>query len=547
MYMNCAVIEVVPKGTHSKRLTAPQKKLGARDVARANVAAQSALASLPDLFVANLKAINNCVTTETTDVVFDAPGNDVAFADGKSRDAAASFAKHKCTGKGSKSAGTSSSSSSQPPSGPAPPGGSTSGNNGQWNKLQSSSESSKCDNSDGQWHPECDGSQKAASGSTSAEAKPAQQATQQQPVQDIKTGKEPSAKVEQQLNAYLAGLYGGKVPSGKRDTVSVPRKHNSKHTALKPTPKAKNTPKKDQDTKLQQELADIAGNDGPFKIPYPGTNNRHTARTTKPKKSHTSIIESKLRNLEGLVSKLLRLVSQKKGGKVQARGLDLNATMITSTTAENAPAMSSEPDAFDMFLLYLSRLQTTVIECIRNFTGTTPVLASEATADDVRRKRQLLIPDLTGAVGGEDGGVCDDFESDNGLDYDDLTPQPESLVADETNALQLAADESVLKSAHSASQLPPKLPSTAPETSSSPPEPDIATTFPYFLAPGPVEWPGPEHPGEGNLETMPMIVDDLGPGSEEAVRKWFEELAGGELDGELVGGEDADGTDRVGM
>jgi hypothetical protein len=120
MYMNCACVEVVPKGTHSKRLTGPQKKLSARDVARTNVAAHSALASLPDLFVANLQAINNCVTTETTDVIFDEPGNDVAYADGKSRDTAASFSKNKCTGKGSQSAG-SSSSSSAPPSGPPPP------------------------------------------------------------------------------------------------------------------------------------------------------------------------------------------------------------------------------------------------------------------------------------------------------------------------------------------------------------------------------------------------------------------------------------------
>jgi hypothetical protein len=571
MYMNCAVVEVVPKGTHSKRQTFSQKKISARDVARTNVAAQSSLASLPDLFVANLKAINNCVTVETTDVVFDAPGNDVAFADGKSSGAAASFAKDKCTGKGSQNADVSSSSSSLPPSGPPPPGASSSGNN---EKPQPSPSSSKCDNSDGQWHPDCPGSsssQKAASSSMSTEAAPAQQAPQQQSMQDVRTGKEPSAKVEQQLDVYLSGLYGGKVPSGKRDVGAVgPAKEKlvvSKRYCSKSSPKstlkANNTSDSEHHITLQQELSDVAGNDGPIKMPYPGDGN--TARTIESKKNETSIIMAKLQMIEGLGAELLRVVSQRKGGKVNARSLDVNATLITSNTTANTTAVSPQPSTFDLFMSYLSRLQTTVIECLRGFTGTTPVAANGTavaganTTTVAAWKRQTAVPDP-----GSDGeaqaldwsGMLDGFPGANahvGTDDDKdsmATPsslhapvQPGSLVANitsanATNLLQIAADEAAAESAASSSS---KSSSSTLSSATSLPEPDIATTFPYFLAPGPVQWPGPNNPGEGNLETMPTIVDDLGPGSEDAVRKWFEDLAGGKLDEDLVGGKDGSG------
>ncbi|KAF2036165.1 hypothetical protein EK21DRAFT_52581 [Setomelanomma holmii] len=123
-------------------------QLDARGVTTTNAAAQSALASYPNLFVANLASINDCVTKETTDVVFDNPGRSVDFGDEESGSAAPSFKKGECTGKGSKSAGSStSSSSSAPPS--SPQGSSSSGSSGQWQSSGQSSTSSGCNLGDG--------------------------------------------------------------------------------------------------------------------------------------------------------------------------------------------------------------------------------------------------------------------------------------------------------------------------------------------------------------------------------------------------------------
>ncbi|KAF1978212.1 putative endoglucanase, partial [Bimuria novae-zelandiae CBS 107.79] len=64
MYMNCAVVDLVGAETSASR--------------------QAALARYPDMYVANLKGVNDCTTKETTDVIFDDPGDDVVYGDGLS-------------------------------------------------------------------------------------------------------------------------------------------------------------------------------------------------------------------------------------------------------------------------------------------------------------------------------------------------------------------------------------------------------------------------------------------------------------------------------
>jgi hypothetical protein len=128
MYMNCAVVDIVPKGGRTKASgRRPPQQLGTRETSKANAAAQVALSSYPDLFVANLESINKCVAPETYNVVFDNPGRTVEYGDSVSASSKASFGKGICVGSGHISAPTSSSSGSPPLSG----GSSSSGNNWQ--------------------------------------------------------------------------------------------------------------------------------------------------------------------------------------------------------------------------------------------------------------------------------------------------------------------------------------------------------------------------------------------------------------------------------
>jgi hypothetical protein len=667
MYMNCAVVDVKPKGSRNKRWDGQPEKITARDVARANVAAQTALSGYPPLFVANLKTINSCVTKETTDVVFDNPGKDVAFADGTSRSVSASFAKSKCTGQGSKSAGSSSSSSSPSSSGQS--GGPSPGNNGQWNgggqpqqqqqQPQSTSQTSgspKCDLSDGQWHPECNGNasgQQSMSGSKASgvsQAKPVQQSSQQQSKQDPTTVKQPSPKVEKQLDAYLSNLYGSHTSRKEREAAPVQQVKDTKAIS-EPAAKSianndslKNTspqllanepfPRKHHTT-LAHELDDVAGKDGPFEPNYEGLHtlqqsrvecaratvkclspNRwiksgectwecsrkgrstkrstfvHEVQSAEPKKTKNTIIsmiESRLKNLETLMSRLLAFVEKKGEGKIQPRHGTNVTTTITPITTATPNGTASPPTPFDRFLMYLARLQTTVIECIRHIASTSPLVTNGTMIVSIedappaeligKTKRQLIIPELRGILealvasltggpnhsNGQDRS-CKDFDWANV--YDDIkhetdtnlypstqetNNEPTSHMANATSAqywnrtasavnatnpLQEAADESAFKDDILAAQQ-----ANTPPTD---PESDEAALLPNFFLPGPVltscvnvDWPGPNNPGEGKLEKMPAVVNDLGPGSEEQVEKWFENLEKGRVDA-LTGGDEAE-------
>jgi hypothetical protein len=669
MYMNCAVVDVKPKGSHNEGRDGQPEKMSARDVARANIAAQTALSGYPPLFVANMKSINSCVTKETTDVVFDNPGKDVAFADGTSRSASASFGKSKCTGQGSKSAGSSSSSSSPPTSDQL--GGSSPGNNGQWNgggqpqqqQPQSTSENNektKCDLSDGQWHPKCNGNtsgqqdMSGAKASGVAQAESTQQSPQQHSIQDLTTGKQPSAKVEKQLDAYLSTLYGSHASNKQREAAPVqqaknekviskpavkPVVHKSSTKNIRPQSKINNTFPGKHHTTLAHELDDVAGKDGPFESNYEGLHTsqqprakcardttgcsspnrwikrgecmwecsrkgRSTKRSTfvhevqnaQPKKANNSItgmIESRLKKLEAMMSRLLAFVEKKRTGKIQSRQDTNVTTTINATATATANKTASPPTTFDLFLIYLARLQTTVIECIRNIAATTPIVTDGTTTISIevappaktvdRTKRQLIIPDFGGIAeamflslanglkrikgkarsgkGFDWTKVYDDLKTESELNVSHSTQtsvEPTSLAlnttssqssngtasaVNATNPLQEAADKDAFKDGVFAAQQ-----SNTPPLD---PESDAAALLPYFFLPGPVltsgvnvDWPGPNNPGEGKLEKMPTLVNDLGPGSEEQVRKWFEGLAKGQVDA-LTGGEET-GKDVTG-
>lgn len=203
--MNCAVVDIT------------NKNKGKRDT---QATAAKALSRYPQLFVANLANINNCKVQETTDVVFDDPGRDVSYGNGDSPTMKSAFRKGECTGKPTKNAGSKDASSDNS-------GGAGAGqwSAGQWSApAPSSSKSNDCAASiaSGNWHPECDGSgsRKTESKQQSTQPKFQQKQEDRQPQQSQqlqrpkqyspkKSGKgKPNTKVQQELDAYLATLYG---------------------------------------------------------------------------------------------------------------------------------------------------------------------------------------------------------------------------------------------------------------------------------------------------------------------------------------------------
>ncbi|KAF2262377.1 hypothetical protein CC78DRAFT_606243, partial [Lojkania enalia] len=68
MYMNCAVVDIIGKEDSRKKRSLNDDYEWA------------ALARLPDMYVANLKGINDCTTSESVDAIFDDPGNDVVYS-----------------------------------------------------------------------------------------------------------------------------------------------------------------------------------------------------------------------------------------------------------------------------------------------------------------------------------------------------------------------------------------------------------------------------------------------------------------------------------
>jgi hypothetical protein len=328
MYMNCAVVDVVPKGSNDnddkdkkRQLVIPEPDIEKRDTQHANAAAQKALSSYPGLFVANLKSINDCVTKETQDVIFDTPGKSVQFADGQKSSAKPSFGKGKCTGKGSKSAGSSSPNSSSPP--PSSPGG----DNGQWQPSEPSKLSDGTNCNDGQYHPACYGgpdAQKAITADSTPTAKstsltPAQATAAlneqgQQQVSDVKTGGQPSPKVEEELDAYLKELYGNK---------------HSKRAACKKT----------SHRPCQAPSRWIKRGECTWRCERKGR--ASTIQKTTPKQKQ---IEQKLQSLEDEMEILVKLVKEKKGAaKASAKGVRRQESgeepvfHITSFPAGGAP------------------------------------------------------------------------------------------------------------------------------------------------------------------------------------------------------------------
>src|SRR5690242_333065 len=222
MYMNCAVVDITNK-RQSKRDT--------------QISASSALSRYPELFVANLANINSCKIQETTDVIFDNPGRDVDYGNGDDASMKPSFNKGECIGKPSKNAGSKDTSSSK--------------SGGQWSapaqsssKTSSNSNDCAAKNRDGFYHPECAG----GSAPTKQQVqRPAQQQPQQRPQQQQQSQpqkqstskqqnkKKPNTRVQQELDAYLATLYGRGL--ARRDAVPAPSYveiHGSKETSASP-------------------------------------------------------------------------------------------------------------------------------------------------------------------------------------------------------------------------------------------------------------------------------------------------------------------------
>ncbi|KAF2281448.1 uncharacterized protein EI97DRAFT_366531 [Westerdykella ornata] len=154
MYMNCAVVDIV---------------------GNANMAAQKALERLPALYVANLAGINSCTTKETTDVVFDDPGDDVEYGEGSAAAAPKTWSRikrsNRCTGDGRRAASGGSASFSKVPSSSPSSAGDTSsddsasswqgahessGSDGKWDDgTEDDGPSKPAQCNDGQWHPDC--------------------------------------------------------------------------------------------------------------------------------------------------------------------------------------------------------------------------------------------------------------------------------------------------------------------------------------------------------------------------------------------------------
>jgi len=252
MYMNCAgkqhvlprqhkvkflintVVNIVPRSTRTtSSKSSHSQHLAVRDTAKVNAVAQAALASYPDLFVANLASINTCVAPETHDVVFGDPGRAVQFGDDIGSTSKPTFQRNACIGKGHMSASISSGSAS-PPSSPSNSGSSTGGDDGQWHGGDSMQQQPPASLSrtvianDGKYNPGIHKST-ASQKTPSASQTPLQNSLG--PVDVQQGNKQPNGQVQQELDAYLAALYGNKTPN-KHRAAATPRANNEQGAAI---------------------------------------------------------------------------------------------------------------------------------------------------------------------------------------------------------------------------------------------------------------------------------------------------------------------------
>lgn len=137
MYMACAVVNLV-SSSDAASLHIAADAASTKQPSNANLA-QAALSLLPDMYVANLKGINDCITEEMTNVVFDDPGKDVVYGDGLSPASSRIVRRKKayCAGLGRPAALPASSDPVQIWSATgASPQGSAGGNDGMWHPYQ---------------------------------------------------------------------------------------------------------------------------------------------------------------------------------------------------------------------------------------------------------------------------------------------------------------------------------------------------------------------------------------------------------------------------
>ncbi|KAI8935020.1 hypothetical protein NX059_008685 [Plenodomus lindquistii] len=239
MYMNCAVVTIVPnkrKGGRRPPSTPNTPMLKGRDVSRANAAAQSLLAGYPDLFVANLKNVNSCTIKETVDAIFDNPGRAVSFGDGASESSSPSFKRGMCTGAGLSSADSSAYSSTSSTGGWKESKNKDGGQDWMWQGGDSSGQSkSEAQGDDGMWHGE---SQTGHNGGNNGQWQGHGQASWNTPIAASTNNKEqmqanlspvdlnemgqrPDARVQSDLDAYLAKLYSKQTSNRKREAEAI--------------------------------------------------------------------------------------------------------------------------------------------------------------------------------------------------------------------------------------------------------------------------------------------------------------------------------------
>ncbi|KAE8846256.1 hypothetical protein HRS9139_00823 [Pyrenophora teres f. teres] len=591
MYMNCAVVNIVPRGTRtSSSKPSPSQHLTVRDTAKVNAAAQAALASYPDLFVANLAGINNCVAPETYDVVFGDPGRAVQFGDNVGAASKPTFQRNTCTGKGHTSAGASSGSALSPPP-PSSSVSSTGGDDGQWHggdsrqQQSSTASSSTVTGKDRKYNP-------SIHGSTTGEKTPspslALQQNSLQPVDVQQGNKQPDAQVQKELKAYLARLYGTKAAKQQRaactteadDAKDAPilantltrtrrQKRWSSYQSLNPEENNSEDTSSNAQATAESGLSMKTDEDNSVAPPQP------------PPQSIDATFAAFLQRLNSLSNSLFTLVKFASSYLDQAPPDGYYGT--TGTTTGDADDSDAEPSdaAFTTAKQYIKRsspslpahgeetsdtpspntqalrqwLQELKAQIVAMKSYTQSTAARLGAKNDTLLRRQSrpvgrpfdwasLYPSLKmNSSGTEEGpGVASVGGQQTVSPMNTTTTTTTTTTMEDSTVAHSNTTGTTMANVPSTTATAAKdswkdgvfpfllAPHPSPSSSLSPAaDSDAAALFPFIMAPGPVLPSGVNVDGGDNLEHMPVVIDDLGDGgeAEDGVRKFFEGLRGG--------------------
>jgi hypothetical protein len=297
----------------------------------------------PPLFVANLENVNDCVTREIENVIFDAADNDVAYAGGESASSRPSFGKGVCTGQGMRSAAPESASWESGTGG----SGTGSGDDGMWHGGQEQQQQS----------PPPPQPQPQNIGSTPTPQRP----------QNV----EPSSQVDKELQAYLDMLY------GKHRAQRINKRHRLSIRDPKTT------------TKCTTITNDVETCTKPSRWVKQAACSYTCARKGRATKIPANIegIEERLLALEKNLTELMDKIrerSRKVLVEKRRAGARANATREIE---EVVVGVATADSSLDAFLIYLERLESKVIECIRYVAASTSLDNTAAL-----ERRQLVDP-----------------------------------------------------------------------------------------------------------------------------------------------------------